>query len=82
VLPGDYLVNATVLGLFGSGATLLRSVASFGGSGGGTAALILGTYAVVGLALVAMGRRGLADHPAPMAAGASDQPVRTAALAG
>ncbi len=139
VLPGDYLVNAAVLGLFslavaatmtglgavldraglalgaltiflvgnalsavssapellpqpwgavrqwlpiGSGATLLRSMAYFDGNGGGTAALILGTYAVVGLALVAIGRRGLADHPAPAATGTSDERARNVALAG
>jgi hypothetical protein len=67
----------------GSGATLLRSVAYFDGNGGGTAALILGTYAVVGLALVAVGRRGLAGRPAAgEVAAAPDGPVRSAAMAG
>jgi hypothetical protein len=65
----------------GSGATLLRSVAYFDGHGGATAALILATYAVVGLALVAVGRRGLADHPAPVPAEADDRHP-AAALAG
>jgi hypothetical protein len=66
----------------GSGATLLRSIAYFDGNGGGTAALILGTYAVVGLALVAIGRRGLADHPVQAAAGTSDERARKVTLAG
>ncbi|MEV6491794.1 hypothetical protein AB0M20_24755, partial [Actinoplanes sp. NPDC051633] len=42
----------------GAGATLLRSVVYFDGNGGLTPALVLSTYAVVGLALVAIGRRG------------------------
>ncbi|MEV6494800.1 hypothetical protein AB0M20_40185 [Actinoplanes sp. NPDC051633] len=42
----------------------------------------MGIYAMMGLALVAVGRRGLADQPAPSTAGASDEPVRTAAFAG
>jgi hypothetical protein len=42
----------------GSGATLLRSVAFFDGNGGAVAAWVLGAYAVIGLLLVAIGRRG------------------------
>jgi hypothetical protein len=139
VLPGEYLVNATVLGLLslavaatmtglgavldraglalgaltiflvgnalsavssapellpqpwgavgqwlpiGSGATLLRSIAYFDGNGGGTGALILGSYAVVGLALVAIGRRGLADHPEPAVPGTPHDRARNVTLAG
>jgi hypothetical protein len=67
----------------GSGATLLRSVAYFDGNGGGTAALILATYAVAGLALAAIGGRGLARRPAAgEVAGPPAGRVREAALAG
>jgi hypothetical protein len=52
----------------GSGGTLLRSVAYFDGNGGGTAALILAAYAVLGLALVAVGRRGLPPRAVEVAA--------------
>jgi hypothetical protein len=65
----------------GSGGTLLRSVAYFDGNGGATAALILGTYAVVGLALVAIGRRGGASHAAPIAATAESSSPRETAMA-
>jgi hypothetical protein len=44
----------------GAGGTLLRSVAYFDGNGALTEALVLATYAVVGLALVVVGRRGTA----------------------
>lgn len=66
----------------GSGGTLLRSVAYFDGNGGATAALILATYAVVGLALVAIGRRGLAKRPEVSAAPAESSAPREAAMAG
>jgi hypothetical protein len=52
----------------GAGATLLRSVVYFDGHGGLTAALVLSTYAIVGLALVAAGRRGTAARDAEAAA--------------
>jgi hypothetical protein len=42
----------------GAGGTLLRSTAFFDGSGGATAAWVLAAYAVVGLALVLLGRKG------------------------
>lgn len=42
----------------GSGATLLRSVAWFDGNGGAVAASVLAAYALIGLLLVAVGRRG------------------------
>jgi hypothetical protein len=61
----------------GSGGTLLRSVAYFDGHGGGTAALILATYVVVGLGLVVIGRRGL---PARSGAEAVAAPVREPVL--
>ncbi|MEH1125899.1 hypothetical protein [Micromonospora sp. CPCC 206061] len=48
----------------GAGATLLRSTAYFDGAGGGTAALILAGYALVGLALVAIRRKARPDQPA------------------
>jgi hypothetical protein len=124
VLPGDYLVNASVIGLFalavaatvaglgavagragvalgavtvflvgnalsavgsaaellpqpwgevgqwlpiGAGGTLLRSAAYFDGSGGAAAAWVLAAYALGGLLLVAVGRRGLAADPDPAA---------------
>jgi hypothetical protein len=44
----------------GAGGTLLRSVAYFDANGALTAALVLATYAVVGLALVVIGKRGTA----------------------
>jgi hypothetical protein len=47
----------------GAGATMLRSVAYFGGHGSAAAATVLTAYAVVGLILVAAGRRGLGASP-------------------
>jgi hypothetical protein len=47
----------------GAGATLLRSTAYFDGAGGGTAALILAAYALVGLALVAIRRGTRPERP-------------------
>jgi hypothetical protein len=139
VLPGDYLTDAAVLGLFalavsgtiaglgallgraglalgaltvflignalsgvasaaellpqpwgtfgqslpiGAGATLLRSVAYFDGNGSARAVTVLLAYAIGGLALVAVGRRGLTGRPAGAAlpvAGAA--PTRQTALA-
>ncbi|MEU7902622.1 ABC transporter permease [Actinoplanes sp. NPDC049118] len=124
VLPGDYLSNAAVMGLFGlavagtvaglaavldraglalgaltvflvgnalsgvssaaellpqpwgavgqllpigAGSTLLRSVAYFDGNGAGAAIWVLCAYAVGGLVLVAVGRRGLAGPAAEVA---------------
>jgi hypothetical protein len=124
VLPGDYLANAGVMGLFalavagtvaglgalldraglalgalvvflvgnalsgvgsapellpqpwgevgqwlpiGAGGTLLRSVAYFDGHGAGAALTVLTAYAIVGLILVAAGRRGLRPRPAEAA---------------
>ena len=59
----------------GSGGTLLRSVAYFDGSGGATAALVLATYAMAGVLLVAIGRRGLAKRPEPAAPAAVREPA-------
>jgi hypothetical protein len=56
----------------GAGGTLLRSVAYFDGNGGATAALVLATYAVLGLGLAALGRRGTT---APTTEIAADAPV-------
>jgi len=61
----------------GAGATLLRSVAYFGGHGGGAAVATLTAYAVGGLLLVAFGRRGTAPATAPVAA-AEREPVPAA----
>ncbi len=52
----------------GSGSTLLRSVAYFDGNGATVAAGVLTAYAVIGLALVAIGRRGTAVTTAENAA--------------
>jgi hypothetical protein len=49
----------------GSGATLLRSVAYFAGSGATPEAAALIAYAIGGLVLTWTGRRGLSPHPAP-----------------
>jgi len=54
----------------GAGGTLLRSVAYFGGSGAGPAVAVLTAYAIGGLTLVLVGRRGLAGKPAAVPAGA------------
>ena len=63
----------------GAGATLLRSVAYFDG-GGAAAATVLGAYAVAGLLLAAIGRRGTAAAPSGAAAdpaGADRRPAVT-----
>lgn len=51
----------------GAGGTLLRSVAYFDGHGGRAAVTVLASYAIVGLLLVAAGRRGLRPRTAPVA---------------
>ncbi|MCW6009083.1 hypothetical protein K1W54_31745 [Micromonospora sp. CPCC 205371] len=56
----------------GAGATLLRSTAYFDGAGGGTAALILAGYALVGLALVAIRRAPRGEQPAAASAPATE----------
>jgi hypothetical protein len=61
----------------GAGGTLLRSVAYFGGNGGGFAATVLGAYAIGGLLLVLIGRRGLAKKT--VAAPAAAEPELAAA---
>jgi hypothetical protein len=61
----------------GAGGTLLRSVAYFDGHGGLAAASALTAYAIVGLLLVAAGRRGV-RRTTTVAAQA--EPVRAAAL--
>ncbi|MEV4704166.1 hypothetical protein [Actinoplanes sp. NPDC049316] len=63
----------------GAGATLLRSVAYFDGHGGATAAWVLSAYAVVGLILVAAGRR---ETVRATTAVAQAGPRREAVLAG
>ncbi len=69
----------------GSGSTLLRSVAYFDGNGGAVAAGVLAAYAVIGLLLVAIGRRGTvtttAEVAAEDAAGGEVRPDRRHALA-
>jgi hypothetical protein len=45
----------------GAGGTLLRSTAFFDGAGGATAAWVLAAYALVGLALVLVGRATIGD---------------------
>jgi hypothetical protein len=47
----------------GAGGTLLRSAAYFDGNGAGFAAAVLTAYALGGLILVLLGRRGLAGKP-------------------
>jgi hypothetical protein len=64
----------------GAGATMLRSVAYFDGHGSAAAATVLTAYAVVGLILVAAGRRGLSRSSAQVAS-AGVVPAREAALA-
>ncbi|WP_433370726.1 hypothetical protein ACQPZX_46050 [Actinoplanes sp. CA-142083] len=59
----------------GAGGTLLRSVAYFGGSGGGFAATVLSAYAIGGLLLVLIGRRGLAKKTAAAATEAEPELV-------
>jgi len=51
----------------GAGATVLRSVAYFGGSGATPEAAVLIAYAVGGLVMVAAGRRGLRSRAVPVA---------------
>ena len=51
----------------GAGGTLVRSVAYFDGNGGLAAAGVLSAYALAGLALVLIGRRGTASPDAPAA---------------
>jgi hypothetical protein len=51
----------------GAGATLLRSVAYVDGAGGVTAAGVLTAYALIGLALVAVGRAPAKPEPVPAA---------------
>jgi hypothetical protein len=58
----------------GAGATLLRSVVYFDGNGGLTPALVLSTYAVAGLALVAIGRRGTTRRAAEATPAATATP--------
>jgi hypothetical protein len=70
----------------GSGSTLLRSVAFFDGNGGAVAAGVLTAYAVIGLILVAVGRRGTGAataeaRPAGGAVPAGDAAGRQHALA-
>ncbi|MFI7597113.1 hypothetical protein [Actinoplanes sp. NPDC049681] len=64
----------------GAGATLLRSVAYFGGNGGGVAVMVLGAYAIGGLILVVAGRRGTVRAMA-QAAAAGEETRREPALA-
>jgi hypothetical protein len=65
----------------GAGATMLRSVAYFDGHGSAAAATVLTAYAVVGLILVAAGRRGLRPS-SPKVAPAAVVAERETALAG
>lgn len=67
----------------GAGGTLLRSAAYFDGHGGLAAVTVLAAYAIVGLILVAAGRRGLSPHPAEAATvPAAADPRREPAHAG
>jgi hypothetical protein len=56
----------------GAGGTLLRSTAFFDGAGGAMAATVLAAYALVGLALVAVGRAGLTGHATTRTGHAAD----------
>jgi hypothetical protein len=58
----------------GAGATMLRSVAYFGGHGSAVAATVLTAYCLVGLILVAAGRRGLSASPEKAAPAVSPAP--------
>jgi hypothetical protein len=62
----------------GAGGTLLRSVAYFDGHGAAASLTVLTAYAIVGLILVAAGRRGLRPRPAEAA---RVEPVRETVLA-
>ncbi|MEV4636201.1 hypothetical protein AB0J80_02510 [Actinoplanes sp. NPDC049548] len=64
----------------GAGGTLLRSVAYFGGRGGGAAVAVLTAYAIGGLLLVVGGRRGTVRATTKAAVG--DAGRREPALAG
>jgi hypothetical protein len=62
----------------GAGGTLLRSVAYFDGHGAARALLVLAAYAVAGLALLAVGPRGLRPAngvPAPATANSPKRPA-------
>ncbi len=60
----------------GAGGTLLRSVAYFDGNGAGFAVTVLAAYALGGLLLVLLGRRGLEPAaPAPVPAEAAPEPA-------
>jgi hypothetical protein len=64
----------------GAGATLLRSVAYFGGNGAAAAVTALAAYAIGGLLLVIVGRRGLTQRPAVAALSATEpEPERAVA---
>jgi hypothetical protein len=65
----------------GAGATLLRAVAYFDGHGAGTAVPVLAAYAIGGLILVLIGRRGLRAADAADTPTTQGVPERTAALA-
>ncbi len=65
----------------GSGATLLRSVAWFDGNGGAVVAGVLTAYAVIGLALAAIGRRGTGTATPELAADGGSMAERQHALA-
>ncbi|GLY95579.1 hypothetical protein [Actinoplanes sp. NBRC 103695] len=58
----------------GAGATLLRSVAYFDGNGGLTAAAVLGSYAIGGLLLTALGRRRTASTTTEAASTTAAEP--------
>jgi hypothetical protein len=66
----------------GAGATLLRSVAYFGGNGAAPAIWVLSAYAIGGLLLVAAGRRGLTPTSARVAPPSTSGQEREPALAG
>jgi hypothetical protein len=61
----------------GAGGTLLRSVAYFDGNGAGSAVTVLSAYAIGGLLLVLLGRRGLAARSASAPAEAAPELVGT-----
>lgn len=58
----------------GAGGTLLRSVAYFDGNGGLVAATVLSAYAIGGLILVSLGRRGLSGTRPEPAVAAPESP--------
>jgi len=64
----------------GAGATLLRSVAYFNGNGAAAAVAVLAAYAIGGVLLVVVGRRGLTHRPAVAALPAEEsEPARAVA---